>query len=206
MSTTSCLTIASIESRNVRARAEPQRRAMRRASRPDRVEAQAPCGSLASAVMKSERRIRRSKYGTTSGQDRNITMFFLLSSTTRSVSCCCLVEADTRAQSECLDLVRPTLGARRPHGQVREVWYSSKVTGTSQARASLRSSNYRLTDGCQIPGAVSRARRRRGSDGLDQTGKREPSRQFDRREELQANDCGNGLWLRAARWPACCRP
>ncbi len=49
-----------------------------------------------------------------------------------------------------------------PHGQVREVWYSSKVTGTWRHATSLRSSQLRLTDGCQIPGAVSSARRRRG--------------------------------------------
>ena len=71
-----------------------------------------------------------------------------------------------------------------PHGQVREVWYHSKVTGQLAARARLHAAGLRHADEDPLPGALPAARRRRRRDGLDPAGTRElHPRQPDRRRE-----------------------
>ena len=87
-----------------------------------------------------------------------------------------------------------------PHGQVREVWYDSKVTGTWRHALVYLPPDYDAAAEDPLPGALPAARRRRGRDRLDPPGARElHPRQPDRGRQLQADDRRDGLRLRAAR-------
>ena len=48
-----------------------------------------------------------------------------------------------------------------PHGQVREVWYHSKVTGTWRHALGIYAAELRHPDQCALSGALSATRRRR---------------------------------------------
>ena len=90
-----------------------------------------------------------------------------------------------------------------PHGQVREVWYCSKPTGTWRHALVYLPPGYDTQTEDALSGALPAARRRRGRDRLDPAGARElHPRQPDRRGQGEADDRGDGLRLRAPRRPA----
>ena len=58
-----------------------------------------------------------------------------------------------------------------PHGQVREVWYDSKVTGSWRHALVYLPPDYDAQHEDALPGALPAARRRRGRDRLDPAGR-----------------------------------
>ncbi len=87
-----------------------------------------------------------------------------------------------------------------PHGQVRDVWYDSKVTGSWRHAMVYLPPEYEAQPKKRYPGALSTAWRRRGRNRLDPPGTRQfHPRQPDRRGRGQAHDHRHGLRLRAAR-------
>ena len=90
-----------------------------------------------------------------------------------------------------------------PHGEVREVWYNSKVTGYLATRTGVSASEVRYAERRTLPGALPATWCRRGRDRLGQAGARELyTRQLDCRRQLQADDRRHGLWLRQTRGSA----
>ena len=65
-----------------------------------------------------------------------------------------------------------------PHGQVREIWYHSEVTGSWRHALVYLPPGYDTSAEDALPGALPAARRRRGRDRLDPPG----SRQFHPRQ------------------------
>ena len=89
-----------------------------------------------------------------------------------------------------------------PHGQVREVWYNSKVTGTWRHALVYLPPDYDTQTKVRYPVLYLQH-----GGGEDETGwirqgacELHP-RQSDRREKLQADDRRDGVWLRAPRGP-----
>ena len=89
-----------------------------------------------------------------------------------------------------------------PHGQVREFWYNSKVTGTYRHALVYLPPNYDTQPKVRYPVLYLQHGAGRRRDWVDSTGacKFYP-RQSDRDEKLQADDCCHGVWLRTARRP-----
>ena len=83
-----------------------------------------------------------------------------------------------------------------PHGQVREVWYHSKVTGSWRHALVYLPPDYDAKANGALSGALPAARRRRRRDRLDPAGQRKlHPRQLDRGGKAQADDRRDGVRL-----------
>ena len=82
-----------------------------------------------------------------------------------------------------------------PHGEVRSLWYHSKITGKPR-RATVYTPPDYDADARRLSGALPPARCRRGRAGLDNPGPGElHPRQPHRHREGGADDRGHGQWI-----------